>query len=192
MELDFYPNTASHLHGKNDDLLELPTIANDFASLSKDLQSLDLKSLVTNIDNLAKELSVIASSGKIDQTLDNFNNAAIAVRNTALHIDTTQATFSESGMILLAQLDSLLAQLNKDEPQLAQSLNDSLATLRNTLTNIDELTTQVGYSLDQNSPLLIELTKTLAEIHRAARSLRSLSETLDEQPEAIIQGKKGE
>ena len=192
VELDFYPNTASHLHGKNDDLLELPTIANDFASLSKDLQSLDLKSLVTNIDNLAKELSVIASSGKIDQTLDNFNNAAIAVRNTALHIDTTQATFSESGMILLAQLDSLLAQLNKDEPQLAQSLNDSLATLRNTLTNIDELTTQVGYSLDQNSPLLIELTKTLAEIHRAARSLRSLSETLDEQPEAIIQGKKGE
>jgi paraquat-inducible protein B len=81
-------------------------------------------------------------------------------------------------------------QLNNDEPKLVESLNHSLTELRNTLLSMNQLANQAGNTLDQNSPLLIELTNTLEEIRRTARSLRSLSETLDEQPEAIIRGKK--
>ncbi|QDE31318.1 MlaD family protein [Shewanella polaris] len=190
VELDFYPSSTPIFHGKKDSLLELPTIANDFESLSKDLQSLNLKSLVTNVDNLAMQLSEIAASGKIQQALDDFDSAANAVKKTAVNIDSTQAKFGIKTEVVLAKLDSLLTQLSLDEPKLVESLNQSLMALRDTLTSIEQLATRTGYSLDQNSPLLIELTNTLEEISRTARSLRSLSETLDEQPEAIIRGKK--
>ncbi|MGX9463404.1 MlaD family protein [Shewanella sp. A14] len=190
VELDFYPGTSAMFHDEKNALLELPTIANDFESLSKDLQSLNLKSLVSNIDNLAQKLSDIAASGKIQQALDNFDRAATAVKNTAVNIDRTQATLGKNSTEVLAKLESLLAQLNKDEPKLVASLNHSLAALRDTLVNVNQLTTQTGDVLNPNSPLLIELTNTLEEIHRTARALRSLSETLDEQPEAIIRGKK--
>ena len=192
VELDFYPNTSARFHDDKDSLLELPTIATDFESLFKDLQSLNLKNVITNVDKLAQQLSDIAASGKIQQALDNFDSAATAVRNTAAHIDTTQATLGTKSAEVLAKLDSLLMQLNKDEPQMVESLNLSLAALHKTLVSIDQLANQAGNSLDQNSPLVIELTNTLAEISRTARALRSLSETLDEQPEAIIRGKQGE
>ena len=192
VELDFYPNTSAHFHDDKDSLLELPTIATDFESLFKDLQSLNLKNVITNVDKLAQQLSDIAASGKIQQALDNFDSAATAVRNTAVHIDTTQATLGTKSAEVLTKLDSLLMQLNKDEPQMVESLNLSLAALHKTLVSIDQLANQAGNSLDQNSPLVIELTNTLAEISRTARALRSLSETLDEQPEAIIRGKQGE
>ncbi|WP_137227078.1 MlaD family protein [Shewanella sp. MEBiC00475] len=190
VELDFYPGSTPIFHGKKDSLLELPTIANDFESLSKDLQSLNLKSLVTNVNNLAMQLSEIAASGKIQQALDDFDSAANAVKKTAVNIDSTQAKFGIKTEVVLAKLDSLLTQFSLDEPKLVESLNQSLMALRDTLTSIEQLATRTGYSLDQNSPLLIELTNTLEEISRTARSLRSLSETLDEQPEAIIRGKK--
>tara|TARA_R110002126_G_scaffold119409_4_gene260345 strand:- start:3513 stop:4484 length:972 start_codon:yes stop_codon:yes gene_type:complete len=192
VELDFYPNTSARFHDDKDSLLELPTIATDFESLFKDLQSLNLKNVITNVDKLAQQLSDIAASGKIQQALDNFDSAATAVRNTAVHIDTTQATLGTKSAEVLTKLDSLLMQLNKDEPQMVESLNLSLAALHKTLVSIDKLANQAGNSLDQNSPLVIELTNTLAEISRTARALRSLSETLDEQPEAIIRGKQGE
>lgn len=192
VELDFYPNTSARFHDDKDSLLELPTIATDFESLFKDLQSLNLKNVITNVDKLAQQLSDIAASGKIQQALDNFDSAATAVRNTAAHIDTTQATLGTKSAEVLAKLDSLLMKLNKDEPQMVESLNLSLAALHKTLVSIDQLANQAGNSLDQNSPLVIELTNTLAEISRTARALRSLSETLDEQPEAIIRGKQGE
>jgi paraquat-inducible protein B len=190
VELDFFPNTSPLFHGEKDQLLELPTIATDFESLSKDLQSLNLKSLVNNVDNLAQQLSDIAASGKIQQALDNFDHAAIAVKNTAVNLDNTQAALGKNGLEVLLKLDNLLVQLNNDEPKLVESLNHSLTELRNTLLSMNQLANQAGNTLDQNSPLLIELTNTLEEIRRTARSLRSLSETLDEQPEAIIRGKK--
>lgn len=182
VELDFFPNTSPVFHGEKDQLLELPTIATDFESLSKDLQSLNLKSLV--------KLSDIAASGKIQQALDNFDNAAKAVKSTAINLDNTQAALGKNGLEVLLKLDNLLVQLNHDEPKLVESLNHSLTELRSTLLSINQLANQAGNTLDQNSPLLIELTNTLEEIRRTARSLRSLSETLDEQPEAIIRGKK--
>jgi paraquat-inducible protein B len=190
VELDFYPSTLPQFHGGNNAILELPTIETDFESLSKDLQSLNLKSLVNNVDNLAQQLSDIAASGQIKQALESFDSAANAVKNTAVHIDTTQATLGQHSAEVLVKLDNLLVQLNQDEPKIIQSLDHSLTALRETLLSINQLTSQAGNSLAQDSPLLIKLDNTLEEIHRAARSLRSLSETLDEQPEAIIRGKK--
>ena len=190
VELDFYPDTSPHLHGEKDQLLELPTIATDFESLSKDFQSMNLKSLVNNVDNLAQHLGEIAASGQIQQALDSFDTAAKAVKKTAINLNITQANLGENGKDILAKLDNLLEQLSQDEPKLIESLHHSLIELRSTLTSINQVATQAGDTLGQDSPLLIKLDNTLEEIRRSARALRSLSETLDEQPEAILRGKK--
>ena len=48
--------------------------------------------------------------------------------------------------------------------------------------------------LSQDAPLIVELENTLREISAAARSIRQLANTLDQHPEALIQGlgKSGE
>jgi paraquat-inducible protein B len=189
VELDFYPGTKASLHGEQA-VLELPTIATDFEALSKSFQSLDLKGLVSNLDTLAQELTQIASSGKIQQALTSFDNAATSVALTAKRLNTTQAELGLDAKTVLAKLDSLIVRLNSDEPKLMGSLEQSLTQLRATLGNIDLATSKANDTLGQDSPIIIQLHYTLEELSRSARALKNLSETIDEQPEALLRGKQ--
>jgi paraquat-inducible protein B len=46
--------------------------------------------------------------------------------------------------------------------------------------------------LDGNAPLQRDLRVTLSEVGGAARSLRLLTESLEQHPESLLRGKKGD
>ena len=50
--------------------------------------------------------------------------------------------------------------------------------------------TSIQGATGEDSALIYQMTKTLAELEMAARSTRILSETLEHNPEAILFGKK--
>jgi paraquat-inducible protein B len=77
------------------------------------------------------------------------------------------------------RLDSILKKL--DESPSAGS-PDAVTELRDTLSDLHRL-------LDPDAPLQTELRQTLKETTASARSIRSLADTLDNQPESIIRGK---
>lgn len=77
------------------------------------------------------------------------------------------------------RLDSILKKL--DESPSAGS-PDAVTELRETLSDVHRL-------LDPDAPLQTELRQTLKETTASARSIRSLADTLDNQPESIIRGK---
>jgi paraquat-inducible protein B len=43
--------------------------------------------------------------------------------------------------------------------------------------------------MSEDAPLIVELENTLQEISAAARSIRQLANSLEQNPEALIQGK---
>ncbi|WP_445946552.1 MlaD family protein [Shewanella sp.] len=190
VELDFYPNTPIHLRGEQDNLLELPTIATGFELFSQDFQSIDFKGLVNNLDKLTQQLSQIATSGQIQRTLTSFDTAAKAVETTASEFNHTQASLEKNAQVVLERLDKLLLQISHDEPKLVQSVDASLNELRATLSSLDKLAFEASSTLGQDSALVIQFHQTLEEVSRSARALRSLSETLDEQPESLLRGKQ--
>ena len=78
---------------------------------------------------------------------------------------------------LLANLDTLVA--SDEVAALPGSIDETLATLRTTLASVStDSTMQEG------------LLRTITELDRTLRSLRSLLETLDEQPNALIFNRK--
>lgn len=89
---------------------------------------------------------------------------------------TTLATLDHA----LGSVDKLVQRLDAETAPEAQA---TLEGLRRTLAAIES-------TLKADSPLQLELRNTLSETSRAARSLRSLTDTLDRQPEALIRGKK--
>jgi len=82
---------------------------------------------------------------------------------------------------VLADLDRTLVTADRT----LASTNQTLLGARGTLDNASKL---VG----PNSVQTQELTHTLQEIGRAARSLRVLADYLERHPEALLRGKKGE
>lgn len=83
---------------------------------------------------------------------------------------------------LLATTNNLIK--NADQKTLPE-LNKTLDELQRVLANID--TTMVG----KDAPAQFQLREALTEITKTAQSIRSLSESLEKNPEAIIKGKQG-
>lgn len=107
---------------------------------------------------------------------------------------------------LQMSLAKLLRKIDKVPfEQIGANVSTTLATMDHALNSMDKLLQRLDAetapeakatleelrrTLSDGSPLQLELRDTLSETSRAARSLRSLTDTLDSQPEALLRGKK--
>ena len=189
VELDFYPESPAQLYGLQTNYRELPTIATQFEVLSKSFAELDIKGMVTHIDEFATELNKIIKSGEIQTTIKSVNRAAISIEKTSNNLSVQVSQLAQNIEKTRAEIDKLLAELNTRTPELAQSLNKSLKDLSLSLDQINKTATSIDNSFSEDAPLINQLNSTLNDISRSAQAFRSLSETLEQQPEAVLRGK---
>lgn len=190
VELDFYPGSHLRLHNIHPDYIELPTIATSFEEISRSFQELDLKGLVDNVNAIMEQIGGIVGDGQIQTTLTNFNRVAESIEKTSNSIDREVGTLGGELKTTLTGLNTLLTQLNDQAPGLTDSLGQSLDALQKSLDNFDQATAGLGHMFSEDAPLFYQLNRTLADISRSAQAFQSLSETLDQQPESLLRGKK--
>jgi paraquat-inducible protein B len=190
VELDFYPDTALRLYDFQDTYTEIPTRATSLEEITQSIQELDLKGLVDNLNSLTEQVGAIVSDGEIQQTLNNFNRVAVSIERTSDSLNSELTGLNKNLNGTLHEVDVLLKELNTQAPQLAQSFQASLDELHQSLESFNEATTSVNNMLSEDAPLVYQLNHTLMDISRSAQALRSMSETLDQQPEAILRGRR--
>lgn len=190
VELDFHPNSPIKLQQIQTDLPEIPTIATSFEEITKSLQDLNLKDLVGNLNDLTEQLEKIVGNGDVQLAITNFNHVANSIENTSNNINKEAATLSKSLHHTLSGLDQLLDQLNTQAPVLTQSLNQSLDELHQGLETFNRAANNIDHTFSEDGPIIDQLTITLEDISRSAQAFQALSETLEQQPEALLRGKK--
>jgi len=190
VELDFFPDTPATLYGFKKNYLELPTVATGFEELTKNLQEINLKGLVNNLDKLTLHLNKIVASGMIEQTLGSVKIAADSFTHTANTMGQDVSLLTKNLSRTSSQLDQLLVSLNQQTPVVALELRASMVQLQKSLVELDKATNSVHQSFSEDSPLVNQLNETLDEVSRSAQAFRTLSETIDQQPEAFLRGKK--
>lgn len=190
VELDFFPDTPATLYGFKKNYLELPTVATGFEELTKNLQEINLKSLVKNLDQLTLRLSNIVKSGVIEETLGSVKLAADSFTETSKTMGQDVSQLSKNLSDTSRTLNTLLASLNKQTPAVADELRASMLQLQRSLVELDKASNSVHQSFSEDAPLVNQLNDTLKEISRSAEAFRTLSETIDQQPEALLRGKQ--
>jgi paraquat-inducible protein B len=186
VELDFFPDTPATLYGVKGNYLELPTVATGFEEITKNLQELNLKGLAKNLDKLITRLNTLVASGTIEQTLGSVKTAA----DTVTQMGQDVSELSNNLIRTNTELNQLFVSLNKQTPAVASELKTSLVRLQESLAQLDKATDSVHQSFSEDSPVINQLNDTLIEISRSAEAFRTLTETLDQQPEAVLRGKK--
>jgi paraquat-inducible protein B len=73
---------------------------------------------------------------------------------------------------------------------LAGSLEKTLSNLDSTLTGFDKTMTSVRGVVSPDAPAVGNLENALKEVSAMSRSLRELSDLLEQQPESLLRGKK--
>lgn len=153
-------------------------------------------------------------TGQMYVALDFFpdlKKAAIAWNKPPLELPTVRGNFEELQVSLakvLAKLEKMpLAEIATDVRNLLKSLDHSVNSIDKLAQRIDGETAPeikagikdlratlatVERLLAADSPLQQDARDALREVGRAAQSFRTLSDTLERQPEALLRGKKEE
>ncbi len=186
VELDFFPDTSAVLYGAKDDSLELPTVGTGFEEITKNLQELNLKGISKNLEKLTSRLAAIAGSGAIEDTLTSVKTAADTFSQAGQDVSKLSKNLDKTNN----ELRQLLANLNQQTPAVANELRTTMVRIQKSLDELDKATSSIHHSFSDDSPLIYQLNETLVEISQSAQAFRSLSETLDQQPEALLRGKQ--
>lgn len=130
-----------------------------------------MASLQETLDGVKK----LVNSGKLDKTVENLNSLLAEAEGA---VKDAQKAIKSFG-------NDTLPGVNRNMDQISADVGKTLQKLQGSLAQIDRLTAQ-------NSPTQYQINEMLEEVTAASRSVRSLAETLQRQPQSFLRGKRGE
>lgn len=190
VELDFFPNSPAEIYGFQTSILELPTVGTGFEEIAKSLQELNIKGLVENLEKLSGNIATLVESGAVEQTLGSVKKAADSIDATATGLRTDVNVISQELNKTTKELTVLLKSLNQQAPLIASNMNETLVQVQKSLDQFKSTAQTVDNTFAEDSPLVYQLNRTLKDVSRSATALRNLSDTLEQQPEALLRGKQ--
>ena len=188
VELDFYPDTAPQYKGKFNDVPEIPSIATGIQAVINNTQEL-MEQIQGEVDLVTIAKDIASAIAGIDELVNSTDlRAALAGANNLINAQQTQQVPAELNQTLaelrqaITTVDGVANQLEADLPDIARSLNDTLAKATDVLALAER-------SIGEDSDLSYRLSGTLREVENAARSVRILTEYLEQNPSALLTGK---
>lgn len=189
VNFDMHPEEPIVLVDSPSEYPALPTISSSLGELTKTFEELPLRELADKLINSASGIESLINSPSLHSGLEQFDEMA-------------------------TQLNSLLKSLNTQLTVLTLEMQDTLKSTRETLAHFDkkidpvsaefteamqafasasektELTMQGIQQLTANdSRLQQQLTLTLQEMNRAARSIHYLTSELERDPQILLRGR---
>jgi len=163
--LDFFPDAPKAKVDISKDPIEFPTINGSLA---------DLQANAISIVNKLNKINYEAIGTELQQTLHGANDVMKKV---------DKVEFDAIGADLRQTLQSTAKLMDHLDTELVPEARGMIEDARRALVNAEKL-------LAGGSPLQTDAQAMMDEIARAAKSIRILSDYLEQHPEALISGKK--
>ncbi len=200
--LNFYPNTPLRLTGLSKRYPEMPTIPSSFDRLTRTLEKLPIETLVAETLRTMRSIGALVSApevksalGKLDQVLSDvdglvrdvnrqidplittLDKTAVATRTTMAETQAALARLTPAASAVIADHQALAQDARKLVAHADARIESLSASVQTTLADAQSV-------LGEDSPVRYDLADALQEMTKAARSLRTLADYLDQHPEA--------
>ena len=200
VELDFVPNTPARLHGKSENP-EIPAITDRFGALIDQVAELPLRDTVNEMRDTVKELRTALVG--VQKTLESaqvlLTSASSELQQTTVASRQTLAAATEAIRQVQASSNTTLASITRLADTSHQTVLAAQPELQRTLVGAREAAETANLAMARvadiaapGAPLRSDLEVAVRDLSQAARGLRSLSELLEEKPNAIIFGNRRE
>ncbi len=195
VSLSIMPNTPVNFRGDGSmRMLEIPTVPSSFERLAAALQKLDLPQLADNINRVVEDIGKAIDEGGLQELLQDvrrtareFGDLAVQLQDrTAVLTAEVQAT-TQTARGLMNRIENQVDPVADEAVQTMEEIQKAMVQAEKTLVEIQHLA--VDYSAD--SDFGFELSTALNEVAATARSVRALTDMLQQQPDALLRGKTG-
>lgn len=187
--LDIHPNAPPpRFHQVEPIYLEIPSQPTQIQVLLKNLASLDVRAITTNINNLITKLD--ASVGRLDvqQISDKLTHLLTSVDRLVNSPDLTNALASLTPT--LRQYEELGAKLTARVDPLADSLTNSLAQADLALAQLRGAGENLRLILAPDAAIRNDLELALQQLGTAGQSIAELVDFLKRNPNALLTGRQ--
>ncbi len=191
VELDFHPNSPLHLVDINSPYIQLPTIPTSLERITKKLQDINISKVAGQLESIGDGIDQFVTSKSFQDLPDNVTSTMDSLRELSAQLQEQLATTGPKLDTVLDETAETVATANTELPKMATLVEEDLRTLNKAISAVEQSMTNVDELVSPDSATLYQLNNALQEMTRAGRALQSLASTLEQQPEALIRGKRG-
>jgi paraquat-inducible protein B len=214
--LDFLPEKpAKFAEFKYDQKTpEIPTVKTPLQELAQKIQKLPIEEIFDKLSSTLDSINKVVESPEIPEAIRSLNLALGDVRKLVQNVDGHTGQLASNLNETVQDARKLLQNADARVTGLAASLDETVKEARGVVQHVDDRIGPMAGSLEgviksadatltlaqkamegieasvgENSALLYELNKTLEDVSALARSIRVLSDYLQQHPESVIWGK---
>jgi paraquat-inducible protein B len=188
IQLDFYPtSTVCYAPPKVDkdykDYVVIPTCASTSERLAKALGDMDLKAIEKNLNASLDGIARLVNNPDLAASFQALKDTLQDARKLLTRVDRQVDPMSDDVKKTVKEFGKLAANIDARVGGLATGFDK-------TMSGFDQTMSAARGVLTENSPLVVDLENALQEISAMSRSIKQLTNYLDQHPEALIRGKE--
>ena len=196
IHLDILPDTPINMANVDVGYPEIPTVPSPLERFSKTMEKLPLSELVNEFHGAVSGIRRLVEAPETDEALK-------ALRNILTKADRRIGPLAAETSATLNELRTAAGGVNQNRPplltdarkamarveQLAENFDATLAEAREALGQGRRTLTTAQTTLDEDSPVMVQLRETLKELDSMGRSVRQLSDYIKRHPDALLRGR---
>jgi paraquat-inducible protein B len=190
VSLDFYPDKPAVLVGADKETTEIPTIPTPLQELAKRIENIPIEEIFTKLNNAMTGIEKIVNSPETVEMLRSAKQGVSETRMLIQDIDKQVKPIGDKMADIAGHVHELAQRLEAEIGPLTASITKTSDEAGATLKKAQGTLDTIDYLAGEDSVVSYRLGKTLEELGAAARSMRLLADTLQQQPESVIFGKK--
>lgn len=186
VDLDFHPDKPARFVAGDSEESEIPTIPTAVEEFATTLEGFPMEDFLTDLAAISQSLNAFLSSEETKMI-------PVRLEATLAHLQSLSAKLDRDGDPVLAEMRAALEATQAAMAKIggvAEAGSPVVASLGKASEELTKTAQALQKLAGEESPTVQHLDTALREISRAARALRLLAETLEQQPEAIVQGKR--
>ena len=200
VDLDLRPERPGDLRGTYRDVTEIPTTATAIQALKNQLEGMDFRKIAEDLSAIAASARAMVSGPELKQALTDLAAITATFNRVATKLDQRIDPLSNelqrslvSTRTAMEGLGQAAGSVNKTSEQVAELLAPNAPLVQNLQRAADEVgrsAVSLREATADDSSLRLGADRALDDLSRAARALRDLAETLEQQPDAVLRGRK--
>ncbi|MFK8050233.1 MAG: MlaD family protein [Halioglobus sp.] len=192
VQLDFHPNSELVLAHTQSPYTQIPTIPTDLQRLSREFESINFSQVADDLTSLSHGLKMFVLNEDFQQMPKDLNRTLAAVETMSSRLSEQLKNAGPKFGALMDKASVTLDAANAEIPKLSSSARETLVNLNKALDSFNSAVDEIDHLVGDDSSTRYELNNALRELALAGRAMQLLAKTLEEQPEAILRGKRQE
>jgi paraquat-inducible protein B len=183
IELDFY-NKKPAVYAGDGKIPEIPTIPSSLDEISRTLENIPFDKIAEKLTKSIEGIERIINSPDLGATLSSLTAAIKDIQTLVRNVDDKIGPLTK-------EYGALATNANEELDKVSAAVAKMLDAAEKASDQANRLMVKTADVTSANSPVVYELTRSLQDLSSAARSLRTMSDTIAQHPESLLYGKGG-